>query len=172
MIQNFFKGFAKGINSINKVVSATDVMGKGFKANAESVAKKIKSQGMISGALNPLYNIAQGGYGYRATGKYADAYKLAYADEKTVGKVMDLMQGTGAYAGKGYHAALQAGEGHALYEEARGAFDDIMKNAVYDKKRMITHGIIGAGTGYRLITGGGVYRDHNGQVNIPVIPGI
>ena len=172
MIGDFFKGFAKGIDNINKVVSATSVMNKGFRTASESIAKKIKSQGMIQGALNPLHNIAQGGFGYRATGKYADAYKLAYADQQTVGKVIDLMQDTGAYKGKGYHAALQAGEGHAGYEEARAAFDDIMKNATYDKKRMVTHGIIGANTAYRLGTGGGLYRDHNGEVNIPIIPGI
>lgn len=172
MIQNFFKGFAKGIDNINKVVSATSVMNKGFRTASESIAKKIKSQGMIEGALNPLHNIAQGGFGYRATGKYADAYKLAYADQQTVGKVMDLMQDTGAYKGKGYHAALQAGEGHAAYEEARAAYDAIMKDAKLDRTRMITHGVIGAGTGYRLLSGGGVYRDHNGQVNIPVVPGI
>lgn len=172
MIENLFKGFAKGISNINKIVSASDVMSKGFRATSTSIAKKIKSQGMIEGALNPLHNIAQGGIGYRATGKYADAYKLAYADEKTVAKVMDLMQDTGAYKGKGFHAALQAGEGHAGYEEARAAFDEIMKNATYDKKRMVTHGIIGANTAYRLGTGGGLYRDHNGEVNIPIIPGI
>lgn len=169
---NFFKGFAKGIENINKVVSATSVMNKGFRTASESIAKKIKSQGMIEGALNPLHNIAQGGFGYRATGKISDAYKLAYADEKTVAKVMDLMQDTGAYKGKGFHAALQAGEGHAGYEEARKAMDEILKDATYDKTRMVTHGIIGAGAAYRIGSGGGLYRDHNGQINIPIIPGI
>ena len=58
--------------------------------------------------------------------------------------------------------------------QASKELDDFFsaKDTNYDKARALWQGVAGVSTTYRVATGGGIYRDKNGEFNIIGIPGI
>lgn len=148
---------AKALNFINgNSVKSSELLEKGLSAFFNPTGK-------INKTINPMSTINQAAEGYVQGMGLGNS--LRYSALNGTSREEFLKQFGEKNIGEAFSNAESA---KAMQKE----LDDFFDNAQYDKLRTGLAAVTVGSTAYRVASGGGLYRDSNGNFNIIGVPGI
>lgn len=156
----------KGTKTMSEIISPTgaNIAESGLRSFAQVADQSVKNYGSIGRIANPSFTFAQGMKGNMLGLDTFDTAKYAYLNDASR-KAFDTKFMTDEFKSQ----LVSENTMEAAKNELNAFFKD---NAKYDMPRLAIQGIVGTSAAYRVASGGGLYRDKNGEFNIIGIPGI
>ena len=166
---------------IKGVVNVTeDLVGKAFKGETahkllpngvvkgSSILEKAKDfiinpQGSIQQAANPLYTLGLGAAGHQSGMGVGNSLRFAAMNETSRKAFVDKF---------GERNFVEEFVDHEKAGALQKELDSFFDEAKYDHVRTGIAAVTLGSTAYRVASGGGLYRDSDGNFNIIGIPGI
>lgn len=166
---------------IKGVVNVTeDIVGKAFKGETahkllpngvvkgSSILEKAKDfiinpQGSIQQAANPLYTLGLGAAGHQSGMGIGNSLRFAAMNETSRKAFVDKF---------GERNFVEEFANHDKAGALQKELDSFFDEAKYDHVRTGIAAVTLGSTAYRVASGGGLYRDSDGNFNIIGIPGI
>lgn len=131
-------------------------------ANARSM-----NQSSLMRTIDPSFTVSRGIKAAENNFGLGNSARAAYLDDASFARYQEK------FANDAFRSRFSSNNAEEAMQASK-ELDDFFsaKDTNYDKARALWQGVAGVSTAYRIATGGGVYRDKNGEFNIIGVPGI
>lgn len=159
---------AFGSNAVAKEIGKTGAPAfeQGMKTFVNNMNANLDEIGSVERIISPNYTLGQMAKGRAAGLDTTQALQYSYLNKESRAMFDNNFMSP-------EFAQRMGSEDKEVVKAAKEELSAFYKdNAKYDMTRLGVQGVVAGSVAYRVATGGGLYRDKNGEFNIIGIPGI